>query len=94
MCLIPRTSPAQRDCFAGGKEGIMGEELVEMLCKKITPGEEVVLARGKWQGFKYIHETEPVFILRAAQAGFSEPGPYGLFRYLREFDLTAGATPL
>jgi len=71
----------------------MREELVEMLCKKITPGEEVVLARGKWQGFKYIHETEPVFILRAAQAGFSKPRPYGL-RYLREFDLTARATVL
>jgi hypothetical protein len=65
-----------------------------MFCKRITLGEEVVLTRGKWQGFKYIHETEPVFILRAAQAGFSEPEPYGLFRYVREFDLTAGATIL
>ena len=28
---------------------------------KFTLGEEVVLARGKWQGFKYIHENEAVF---------------------------------
>lgn len=27
---------------------------------KFTLGEEVVLARGKWQGFKYIHENEGV----------------------------------
>jgi hypothetical protein len=58
----------------------MKEELVREALKKNTPGEEVVLARGRWQGFKYIHETEPVFILRAAQAGFSEPGPYGLLK--------------
>jgi hypothetical protein len=29
--------------------------------KKFTLGEEVVLARGKWQGLKYIHENEAVF---------------------------------
>jgi hypothetical protein len=29
--------------------------------QKFTLGEEVVLARGKWQGFKYIHENEAVF---------------------------------
>jgi hypothetical protein len=29
--------------------------------KKFTLGEEVVLARGKWQGVKYIHENEVVF---------------------------------
>jgi hypothetical protein len=29
--------------------------------KKFTLGEGVVLARGKWQGFKYIHENEAVF---------------------------------
>jgi len=28
---------------------------------KFTLGEEVVLARGKWQGFRYIHENEAVF---------------------------------
>ncbi|NVM57947.1 MAG: hypothetical protein HWN51_07505 [Desulfobacterales bacterium] len=26
--------------------------------KKFSLGEEVVLARGKWEGFKYIHENE------------------------------------
>ena len=29
--------------------------------KKFALGEEVVLARGKWQGIKYIHENEAVF---------------------------------
>ena len=29
--------------------------------QKFTLGEEVVLARGKWEGFKYIHENEAVF---------------------------------
>ena len=29
--------------------------------KKFTLGEEVVFARGKWAGFKYIHENEAVF---------------------------------
>jgi hypothetical protein len=29
--------------------------------KKFTLGEEVVLARGNWQGVKYIHENEAVF---------------------------------
>jgi hypothetical protein len=29
--------------------------------KKFALGEEVVLARGKWQGFKYIHENEAAF---------------------------------
>lgn len=28
--------------------------------RKFTLGEEVVLARGKWQGLKYIHENEAV----------------------------------
>lgn len=27
---------------------------------KFTLGDEVVLARGKWQGFKYIHENEAI----------------------------------
>jgi hypothetical protein len=29
--------------------------------KKFSLGEEVVLARGKWQGYKYIHKNEAVF---------------------------------
>ena len=29
--------------------------------KKFALGEEVVLARGRWPGFKYIHENEAVF---------------------------------
>lgn len=29
--------------------------------RKFCLGDEVVLARGKWQGFKYIHENEAVF---------------------------------
>jgi hypothetical protein len=29
--------------------------------KKFALGEEVVLARGKWSGFKYIHENEARF---------------------------------
>lgn len=29
--------------------------------RKFTLGEEVVLARGKWEGFKYIHEDEAFF---------------------------------
>ncbi|MBW1740420.1 MAG: hypothetical protein JRJ42_04695 [Deltaproteobacteria bacterium] len=29
--------------------------------KKFTLGNEVVLARGKWQGFRYIHENEAIF---------------------------------
>ena len=28
---------------------------------KFSLGDEVVLARGKWQGFKYIHENEAIF---------------------------------
>lgn len=28
---------------------------------KFNLGDEVVLARGKWEGFKYIHENEAVF---------------------------------
>jgi len=28
--------------------------------RKFTLGEEVVLARGRWQGLKYIHENEAV----------------------------------
>ena len=28
---------------------------------KFSLGDEVVLARGKWEGFKYIHENEAVF---------------------------------
>lgn len=28
---------------------------------KFTLGEEAVLARGKWEGFKYIHEDEAFF---------------------------------
>lgn len=27
---------------------------------KFTLGDEVVLGRGKWQGFKYIHENEAI----------------------------------
>ena len=30
-------------------------------CRKFNLGDEVVLARGKWEGFKYIHEGEAVF---------------------------------
>jgi hypothetical protein len=33
--------------------------------KKFALGEEVVLARGKWNGFKYIHENEAVFDRRS-----------------------------
>jgi hypothetical protein len=29
--------------------------------QKFNLGDEVVLARGKWDGFKYIHENEAVF---------------------------------
>lgn len=29
--------------------------------KKFALGEEVVLALGKWRGYKYIHENEAVF---------------------------------
>jgi len=29
--------------------------------RKFTLGEAVVLARGKWQGLKYIHEDEAIF---------------------------------
>jgi hypothetical protein len=29
--------------------------------KKFSLGEEVVLARGKWEGYKYIHKNEAVF---------------------------------
>jgi hypothetical protein len=29
--------------------------------RKFTLGEEVVLARGKWEGLKYIHEDEAFF---------------------------------
>ena len=29
--------------------------------KKFSLGEEVVLARGRWPGYKYIHENEAVF---------------------------------
>lgn len=29
--------------------------------RKFTLGEEIVLARGSWEGFKYIHEKEAVF---------------------------------
>jgi hypothetical protein len=29
--------------------------------KKFSLGEEVVLARGKWQGYKYVHKNEAVF---------------------------------
>ena len=29
--------------------------------RKFSLGEEVVLACGKWQGFKYIHKNEAVF---------------------------------
>ena len=28
--------------------------------QKFSLGDEVVLARGKWQGFKYIHEQEAI----------------------------------
>ena len=28
--------------------------------RKFALGEEVVLARGKWEGFKYIHENEAI----------------------------------
>ena len=29
--------------------------------RKFSLGDPVVLARGKWQGFKYIHENEAIF---------------------------------
>jgi hypothetical protein len=29
--------------------------------RKFSLGDEVVLARGKWTGFKYIHKNEAVF---------------------------------
>ena len=29
--------------------------------KKFSLGDEVVLARGKWKGYKYIHKNEAVF---------------------------------
>jgi hypothetical protein len=29
--------------------------------KKFSLGDEVVLARGRWQGYKYIHQNEAVF---------------------------------
>lgn len=29
--------------------------------KKFTLGEEVVLARGNWEGYKYIHKDEAIF---------------------------------
>jgi hypothetical protein len=29
--------------------------------QKFCLGDEVVLARGRWEGFKYIHEREAVF---------------------------------
>jgi len=29
--------------------------------QKFNLGDEVILARGKWEGFKYIHESEAVF---------------------------------
>jgi len=29
--------------------------------KKFSLGDEVVLARGAWQGYKYIHQNEAVF---------------------------------
>jgi hypothetical protein len=33
---------------------------------KFSLGDEVVLARGKWQGFKYIHRNEAVFDRKTA----------------------------
>lgn len=35
--------------------------------KKFTLGEEVVLARGQWEGVKYIHENEALFDNRTDQ---------------------------
>ena len=35
--------------------------------KKFNLGEEVVLALGKWQGLKYIHENEALFDKRTCE---------------------------
>jgi hypothetical protein len=43
------------------KLNTLNEEGCLACSRKFTLGEEVVLARGKWKGFKYIHEDEAFF---------------------------------